>query len=525
MIVLETKNISQISGEFIVPAYQRGYRWKEEVTRLLEDLMEIDQSKSYRYCLQPIVIKKLQDSCFELIDGQQRLTTIFLIYKVIKQFLPHVNVKFSLNYITRESSKEYLNEIPSDKAFEQKEENIDFYFMWQAYKLISEWFENQDDPSNVAINIYRLLCERVDVIWYEVDKEVDGNLLFQRLNIGKIPLTSSELVKAIFLSEHNVNNRKEEIAYQWDNIEKELHDKSFWGFLTNNKNYQTRIDLILNLIAKHNDSDMEKYATFFYFDKLRKETDLMTIWQNIQHTFLILKDWFKNHTLYHKIGYLISVGYQIQQIFDLSLGKTKSEFIYLLDSMIKDSVKIRDNYGDLSYNNTADYKNIYKLLLLFNVESTRCNGEESEWFAFDQFKKNKWSLEHIHAQNSDGMHKQEQFKEWVKLHVESVKTVGKIKVENQSLSQSDLDQLLADIEKFKDEKLDLQSKFEEIELRVVKILSEDSSVAYLHSISNLALLNTQDNAALNNATFDVKRNKIIELDKEGKFIPFCTKMV
>ena len=41
----------------------------------------------------------------------------------------------------------------------------------------------------------------------------------------------------------------------------------------------------------------------------------------------------------------------------------------------------------------------------------------------------------------------------------------------------------------------------------------------------MALLNTSDNAALNNSTFDVKRNIIIEMDKIGKYIPFCTKMV
>ncbi len=41
----------------------------------------------------------------------------------------------------------------------------------------------------------------------------------------------------------------------------------------------------------------------------------------------------------------------------------------------------------------------------------------------------------------------------------------------------------------------------------------------------MALLNTADNSALTNSTFDVKRNKIIEMDQHGKYIPFCTKMV
>ena len=60
---------------------------------------------------------------------------------------------------------------------------------------------------------------------------------------------------------------------------------------------------------------------------------------------------------------------------------------------------------------------------------------------------------------------------------------------------------------------------------VVVLLSVDGINVFLHSISNLALLNTSDNAALNNSTFDVKRNAIIEMDKAGQYIPFCTKMV
>lgn len=234
MIVLETKKITDISGEFIVPSYQRGYRWKEEVTRLLEDIMEIkeqDNYKDYSYCLQPVVVKNLGNNRFELIDGQQRLTTIFLIYKVVAEYLNGLNPNFSLHYETRTRSQEFLENIKTKEA--EKEDNIDFFFMWNAYESIQNWIKSKNNPANVAINIYNLLSEKIQIIWYEVDENVDSNLLFQRLNIGKIPLTSAELVKAIFLSENSKNKRKEEIAYQWDSIEKELHDKAFWGFLSN----------------------------------------------------------------------------------------------------------------------------------------------------------------------------------------------------------------------------------------------------------------------------------------------------
>jgi hypothetical protein len=70
-----------------------------------------------------------------------------------------------------------------------------------------------------------------------------------------------------------------------------------------------------------------------------------------------------------------------------------------------------------------------------------------------------------------------------------------------------------------------RAEFDELQQKVVELLSVQGNAEYLHSISNLALLRADDNAALNNSTFDVKRNLIINMDKEGQYIPFCTKMV
>ena len=330
----------------------------------------------------------------------------------------------------------------------------------------------------------------------------------------------------MFLSRDNSENmdreKQEEISLQWDNIEKELHNDSMWYFLTNNiKNkYQTRIDLILDLISGKEESNKEKYYTFFKFDAMRKDKPLEEIWRKIQQTFLILKDWFENHELYHKIGYLIASGAKtLQQIFNESENKTKADFNALLNGFIKKSIYISSNYSELSYEKPLDYKKISTLLLLFNVESVRRNGENSQWFPFDKFKYNKgsrvtWSLEHIHAQQSEGMRTQEVWKEWLERHIPSVKVVG----QNQ-------DELVAEMQAAVDKEKLERSEFDALQQKVIEILSVSGNTEYLHSIANLALLNTADNAALNNSTFDVKRNVIVDMDKRGQYIPFCTKMV
>lgn len=537
-ILLETKAVSSIEGEFFIPSYQRGYRWgKNEVERLLEDIYTFGENysangKKSNYYLQPVVIRKRENQ-YELIDGQQRLTTLYLIYKYIHNKMPDLpEPQFHLIYETRKSSAAFLKEIDLSK----ENDNIDFWFISNAYKKIEEWF-SQGNPFENATRRYKFLSflnDYVKIIWYEIDASEDPISLFTRLNIGKIPLTNAELVKAMFLTAYSANSaekQQDEFSLQWDNMEKELHNDKFWYFLTNkiNDNYQTRIDLILDLITKKQASDREKYFSFFRIDKMKKSSSLDEIWRKILQTFLILKDWFENHELYHKIGYLIATGSDsltLSDIFKLSENKTKSEFRAALDEEIKKSIYISRNYSELSYDKPTDYKRISTLLLLFNVESVRLNGEQSQWFPFDKFKFGKssnisWSLEHIHAQQSEGLKTQEQWRKWLELHLPSIQAI-RVDSNLKNKIPPDLIQRMED----KLNKADINGdKFKELQREIIDVLSLKENVDYLHSIANLALLNTRDNAALNNSTFDVKRNQIVEMDKNGAFIPFCTKNV
>ena len=523
-IMLGTKLVGDIEGHFSVPSYQRGYRWGEaEVVRLLDDIYTTDGKRNY--CLQPVVVRKNGEK-FEVIDGQQRLTTIYLIYRYMnrasKGFI--TEPRFSLSYDIRDKSEEFLKSIDESR----KEEYIDFWFICTAYESIKTWFESKGTKLTSTItNVNKYFDENVKIIRYEVGPSEDAIGLFTRLNIGKIPLTNAELVKAMFLSKDSDKNidkeKQEEISLQWDNIEKELHHDALWYFLTNRASarYQTRIDLVLDLISGKPEGNRDKYYTFFKFDEMRQSQKLEDIWKRIQQTFLILKDWFENHELYHKIGYLIAASgkFTLQKIFDLSVNKTKEEFKASLDSLIKMSIFISGDYSELSYDKALDQAKITRLLLLFNVESVRQNGEHSQWFPFEKYKFGKggkvvWSLEHIHAQQSEGMRTQEMWKEWLKLHIPSVQAVCDSKTEL-------IDSMKVAMSK---EKLE-RAEFDVIQQKVTELLSVKGNTEYLHSIANMALLNSSDNAALNNSTFDVKRNAIVEMDKNGQYIPFCTKMV
>lgn len=521
-VKLEPKLVGDISGNFFIPSYQRGYRWdKEQIEKLLDDILE---NGSNNYCLQPIVVKN-NNSVYELIDGQQRLTTLFLILNFMKNegFKPRINVNFSLNYETRPNSKTYLENIDESLA----EENIDFFHIHGAYKAIKEWFIKQKNDSEAVDDIYQYLCKFVKVIWYETNNDENSTDLFTRLNIGKIPLTNAELVRALFLSRDNNSDVTEEkqieIATNWDIIEKELHNEEFWGFLTNKKvsGYNTRIELLFDMMANKQENEKEKYYTFYFFsDKISIDNiPISDLWKEIQIYYLRLKEWFENRDIYHKVGYLVAIGVHIQTLIKKAESKKKSVFLEELDEEIRQRISISaENLWELSYENSSDKEKIENILLLFNVEAVRLLKNSQEKYSFNAHKSKQWSLEHIHAQNSQGLNKKEDQQEWLRLHLESLKNIA------QTDTSSKIQNLIDKIEA-KYEHID-RNIFDEIFTEVTSVLSEQNdNKDYLHSLSNMALLSFENNAALNNSTFDVKRNKILDMDNVGQYIPICTKRV
>lgn len=71
----------------------------------------------------------------------------------------------------------------------------------------------------------------------------------------------------------------------------------------------------------------------------------------------------------------------------------------------------------------------------------------------------------------------------------------------------------------------IRDEFSAIAPEVVNKLSDGNDKIQMHSLSNMALLTVDENAALNNSTFDVKRSKILDMDRNGDYIPTCTKNV
>lgn len=531
-ITLEDKLVGEISGDFYIPSYQRGYRWeRQQVETLLNDIMENGDKP---YCLQPVVVRKMNDGRYELIDGQQRLTTIYILLKYLKnEYKPKLKVNYTLSYETREESASFIDDMDSTKA----NDNIDFFFMYEAYQTIDEWFkkleaEGKDQSAADLFGLYffpkvgNSSGGNVRFIWYEVKNvdDKDAISLFTRLNIGRIPLTNAELVKALFLcrKEDNLHATEEQlkIALQWDTLEKELHDSDFWNFLTKKKesSYPSRIELIFDLMVNKNNRTADRYSTFYYFYGHRD--DLRALWESVIHYYYRLKEWYKKDVLYHKIGYLVSSGYKpINEIVEETIGMKKSELESYLDKQICQSIRFKVRYADLRYDTTYDH--ISRLLLLFNVISVMKRGGTAR-FPFKTYNNEEWSLEHIHPQHPEEMrNEQELWRTWVEKHLVSIRELPESDEERNILKHELLDDMTSFLAK---EKVSLDN-FKVLVDRVMHALSDKTNDDLTHSLSNMALLSKSQNSALNNSLFDVKRRDIIKMDREGKYIPYCTRMV
>ena len=514
---LELKTINELQQySFYIPSYQRGYRWTpNEVEDLLNDISEFtprpvdDSDEKTWYCLQPIVVKKNENKQFEVIDGQQRLTTIYLILHYLNQgYIEERRVKlFELNYETRKNSTEFLKNLTENT---KSIDNIDFYHISNAYQAICNWFKR---PNFDQSNFESKFKFNSKVIWYE-SSENDAIAIFTRINIGKIPLTNAELIKALFLNSSNFDKnlndkirlKQLEISSEWDNIEQSLQNNRFWYFLNGNAVTTNRIEFIFDLMNDKKDST-DNYSTFRFFNKKFIKKNQKTIennWLEIKKYFQRFQEWFEERDLYHKIGYLIAIeSLTIAELYSKSNNLTKTEFRSLLDETIKNSLK-KVTLENLQYGD----RQVKDVLLLYNILTMLNNEKDNAYFPFDIYKNEKWDIEHI-TSITDAIPKQKP--EWLndaKAFIDDEKTEGK------ELKQR------ADNCNYEDD-----TEFEALFKDIVQHFNSHLDDEDINDISNLALLDSETNRGYKNAVFPLKRKTIIEREKKGTFVPICTKNV
>lgn len=556
--------------DFFIPSYQRGYRWGErEIKELLEDINDFmvkkneDKKENDFYCLQPIVVKedKKDKSKYRVIDGQQRLTTIFLIIK----YLENKNY-FKIEYETRKKSFEFLAEI-KDK-YENSTDNIDFHHFSEAYKNIKGFFEKNNNIDRKQF--YDTLTSNCKVLWYEISEDEIEQDVFVRLNIGKIPLSEEENIKSLFLSKTDGVNY-DDLKYRarlWYENEKKLRAEDDYSYLVLNKINREyiekdegkhyilnddflRIKVYLHAITDKAIRENSKNELFNYFHVLKKNNQLDKEWDKLKKCMSSLQGFASSggddieRDIFHYIGFLILHNIMnINSIYKLwskfrendLFSKALLEEIRNHISSIIDGKGLRDYINDLEFNE-ENKKEISKILALFNIAILLKDKGSKNYFDFNRFQLEDWSLEHIHAQNSKSI----------------ISLLKKDKKNNENNSKEnkkeEIIKWLEEINKYieedkenKDLKKRIKEAIEDIKTKTIKndegfdkILKENNLLddidenfknnSSLQGIGNLCLLDKTSNSSFGNDIFSKKKEKIEELVNTKKFIPIATKQV
>ena len=570
---------------FEIPSFQRGYRWeRKQVQDLLDDIFYFSNGDQASYFLQPIVVKETSKDNWEVLDGQQRLTTmLLLLMKAIEGLGEEDREEFkdSLYTITYKirPNLDFNNPDP--------QKTIDGFYLAEAKGVINRWFADKRSQ-HISLNTFRdcLLDKnakrQVKFIWYAIDSNSDELVsinIFNRLNKGKISLTSSELIKALFVLDREKespddNTAAAQIVMEWNEMEKKFQDDRFWYFISNeSRNIQTRIDILFDFMTKKpEDSDSDYSYRLFQnlFDYCHasdnnanvelnslwselKIQSLKEAWKTIKITFDRLVAWYDDSMFYHYVGFLVCEKTSPMSIYQrleqdksncLSVNKDyewkRSDTEKSLRKQI--SEKFRNQGKDMavqdidSFEYVSGTKNdrIRRLLLLFNVEL--CIKSGNQRFKFDKYKTEKWDIEHVDSQNDSCLQDPEDRIQWLKNATFMLKIEQPTSDEGKNLLAK-CENMIADFDKLvKGERTFGNEKYFEIYKDINKYFSfdigagdtsidaVDLSTKDKDNIGNLTLLNSDINRSYKDAPFPYKRYFIIETDKSGShFIPIGTR--
>ena len=579
------KTIKELLGyKFVVPAYQRGYRWGDDEARaLLEDVWEFaqkpkeeqnlvdkstnasasvggdqksdgqnqgdDKKGAEFYCLQPVVVCEAGDKkTYNLIDGQQRLTTIYLILKYLGGVGKDVQKHFSLEYGTREESTRFLRDLPvggglwDDFVRNRSDDSMDIAHFKNACRVIGGFFKDKEQEAkrdqkkafeDKKIDFKNTLLESCKVLWYEPSweevppteqrggdnadkkKKTAEEEIFVKFNAYKIRLTDEENIKALFLSKDNgLGEGEVELrANFWYRTERKLRKQDDFCYLTLRKigkkdiieidgkrmvsDNIMRIGVCLEAISDKSRGEM--FEEFYELYKNRKkpqkdkEPNFKSRWDELKkcvkvfERLLSLPDNKMDKTMRCYLGFLTQCGVKPNGLYKLSEKSRDNDPQEALKKEVEDKIsKDFEAIDRLVFG--QDSEKIKKLLLLFNVV---LSNEKN--FEFNKYQLADWSLEHIYPQTPD--HTPE-WREAVKKYCESDEEYKK---------PIDLKRLLDEADKSGE-------KYNQID----RYFQSDG-------IGNLALLDRGLNSSVGNDVFAKKADVIKE--QKNKFIPLGTEKV
>ncbi len=534
-----------------IPDYQRGYEWGENNVRLLlEDLKKFldkiyisDTDKflddKLFYCLQHItIINKDNGEYYNVVDGQQRLTTIAII---LSYFGKADLLKGKLKYSSREDTGEFLNnEIFTRKYWEQNDKedvkHKDEFYIRAAANMVQTWDKEQTWNSNQRKRYIEILLNRTKLIV----NVVSGNeeMIFANINGAKAELDGADLLRAVQITHsskekyeithsdnsNEVNEYRVKMGMLLDEINnwcgqkdvriflsRFLKDDSFDKSGFNEKPYPINY-LYRMMYEMHPDNNMPFEFRFFEYGLDIKGNgggdDNWEMYIELKRIYGFVRDWYENDEIYHYLSYLFSnfkskVNFvAIYKTWENSKGKLsfiteleKDISKYILEGYSSDGEnneepakeKLKNDLANLSCSWYHDKESLVKILILLDVIYS-CKSKYR--LPINYFVSKDEDIEHIGCQtpNEEDLNNKAKWLEYIKK----------------------LNDYKFDIDKGKLDEWEKLLKEKEVIDNVTSNIIDELNSYGLNSIGNLVLLHSSQNRSYRNASFNTKKSIIIE---------------
>ncbi len=332
-------------GVFIIPAYQRGYKWnKSTVEQLLKDIetFNVQNDSDKFYCLQNITLVERVDSnrMYNVVDGQQRLTTIAvllscigedsLINRKIRYDVRPQTENFIVSYMLSSQGRETLkaaNGEWEDFLRSHEGEDLDYqdiYYLFTAFGCVWKWFSAKNETEQDALR--RKILNNVKLIVNNVNS-TDEQKLFGNLNGGKVQLDGSDLIRAMIITDVamarfedveasvkstvELNEFRVRIGIQIDEMmrwwKNSLHANYFKPIT---KQVRTNSEIQFDENVYPINGLYKMYSLTCNGDRKTIgldlfEKDIIRHWDKIQYLQRVLESWIDDREIYHLLLYVL----------------------------------------------------------------------------------------------------------------------------------------------------------------------------------------------------------------------------
>ena len=495
---------------FIVPEYQRPYVWQEEnIQELIDDLYYAFENKqNSEYFLGALVLKRTREKEFkeyEILDGQQRLTTLCMMMAVLRDLMKKPQYKWTLSqmiyqeenellkvpsrnrikYNTRDKVKDFVkNYIIANGSTKKKDlinyhedTNISVSNMAKAISSMHNIFESKENLEAFAV----FLLNNVLFIYVSTDNTEDAFRLFTILNDRGIPLSNADILKSINIGEVPEEDL-DEYSKNWEYLEEKYH-KGFDRFLSFVRTILLKNKPASNLLDEYEKNIYQKNI----LKKGKNTIDFLIELDEIYDKIIDLNDENLSNE-YKNLVTIMKIGLHSDEWIPAVMSYFLKFEYYNLDKFIK---KLEYKFvGDLMSNvspskRRENLNNIIKTIEIVNKENIDTLFENKELFDIDK---------NIFRNNINGEVYGKKYTKYLLLKIEYLMSDNSVHLSN--YKEISIEHVLP------------QNPLKKSHWR--RDFTENQRKNWTNKLSNLVLISNKKNVKLANLDFNKKKEEYLK---------------